>query len=109
MLPEMVVTPFTIDCSLLRLLAIVCGVCAYRDGHEQAMNYPPEMEGEVVDAPGLQHWVDVGHDPDAKPSWYPIWGLSPHSTVVDDEGVHRTFRSGKMLQPDGTYRTPFTE
>lgn len=107
-LPEMIVCPFTIDTSLLKMLTIVCGACA-QDDVEQALLYPPDIEWAHVDEPGLQHWADIGFDPDAKPQFYPIWDVRPVKVVAHDGRIERTFRSGKMPLPDGTYRTPFTE
>lgn len=105
MLPEMIVCPFTIDASLLVMLPLACGACYQEGGIEQVLTYPPEFDWKRVDEPGIQHWIDIGFDPDANPSWYPIWAARPVEHTADAV----IYRMGLLPQSDGTFRTPFTK
>ena len=100
-LPEMIVVPFSLDAALLRLLPFVCGACAEEDA-EAAYLYPPAVEWTAIAAPMVQHWGDVGYDPDARPSWYPIWHARPVARTEDGDPIYRL---GRLKQADGTYRT----
>lgn len=107
-LPEAFCTPFSVDLDMLGpgslplfdAFPMLCGTCVAELGLEQALMYPPELDWQRVDRPELQHWADIGHDPDARPQWYPLWEVrAARETVLPDGRRERMFLTGSRLKP----------
>lgn len=99
----MIVCPFTLEASLLKLMPLVCGACIQED-FERALIEPPEIEWEPATEPLPQHWADIGYDPDANPQWYPIWEARPVDRTPEGDAIYRL---GRLRKSDGSIVTPY--
>lgn len=99
-LPEMISAPFTVeDAAMLGAMPFGCTGCMADGGDEQALIYPPEVDWEPAAAPLPQHWLDIGHDPDATPPYYPIWEIRPTARSEFGDPVYRT--GSRLPNPEG--------
>lgn len=98
--PEGFIFPFTVqNAQMLGALPFGCTGCMKDGSDEQALIYPPEVDWEPAQAPLPQHWADIGHDPDATPSWYPIWEVRPVARSEFGDPIYRT--GTRLLNPEG--------
>ena len=80
--------PFSLETRLLKAMPIACYSCFKVHGMEYALIYGPDIDWEPADEPYVNHWASIGHDPDCKPPYYPIWQHRPVAYTLDHDPIY---------------------